>query len=1158
MPPTFATNLLFCMKNIITFLLSCLSLTAVIAQADGETRIEVLSQSPTETVLQLTLTGIGKHAVTTPRGEAFVVTMPKGTSLLQAGAPDVPKFAASLMIPATGSMAVEIGASGFQDFPNIEIAPSKGDLKRTVDPSKVPFEYGTTYERDAFFPTTLAALQQPFVMRDARGQAIWIQPVQYNPVSKVLRVYTQITLRVYHVGGQGVNELSAPARTKSRAFEQVYRQMFLNYAENSASRSAIEPDKMLVLTKDEFESELEPLVQWKRQMGIHTTVVTMSEVGSPAASNVTNFIQNYYAEHGISYVLLVGGEADINPEMRADGGLYSCDNCFGYMSGDDHFPEIFVGRFHAETIEQLRVMVNRNVEYEKNPLVDEASNWCGTAMASASNEGQGIGDDNQADYEHANEIKTNHLADGFEKVWEFYDGNHASTSPTPGDETADQEGNPVNTQLVDAMNTRGVSLYNYTGHGWEQGLVSGNFNTDAVSNLRNHGRYPICIAVACCSGNFTNNGGGDCLGEAFQRAGNLSTGEAWGGIAGFFSSDYQSWAPPMEGQDGMNEMLVNADGVTLTPSIGTLLAFGNARMITAYGSGGELMADFWNSFSEPSTVPRTRLPQAMIATHPLGVFIGASSLTVNCDVEGALVSLYWQGQTLAVAVVENGVAVLNFPALDNVGALTVTASQFNYLPYQGVIQVTPSEGAFVVNQSVMLNDAAGNSNLKADFGEAITFDVTLSNVGLEIANATSATLSATDPNVVITDGEESFGDIEASAVAEKTAAFAFTVSDDVADGHVVNFTLHIEFNDGQAYEVVVPVKVQAPKMTVGALSINDVAGGDGDLRLESGETATITVVTANDGHSLSPAALGALTTDSPWLTLLSGTDNLGTVAPDGSTSATFSVTVSPDAPQVVLANFYYLVTAGNYDAEKNFGPYTVNAILETFETHNFNSFDWEMGGNKPWIITSPQAYTGVTSARSGNITHNQTSVMNLTLDVTQAGTVSFARRVSSESEYDFLRFYIDNEELAAWSGEAAWSEVAFPITTGLHTLTWTYSKDEIVSEGQDRAWVDDVSLPPYQVSVPTTTPNAAILAANLSPNPAADQATLTFSVPTAQKVSVEMFDCLGRAVRTAQTPEWFQAGRYALPIRLEGLQVGVYLVQIRTESGAQVLKMVKN
>jgi len=1035
------------MKNFITFILYCLSVTAVVAQAKSESRTVVLAKSGTETTLLFTLSDVDRLAVNTPQGPAYVISMDNGTPMLKAGTPDVPKFATALTIPGTGNMAVEIVESEYQDFPDVLVAPSKGNLKRTVDPGTVPFEYGSQYEHNAFFPGRLADLQAPFVLRDVRGQALWIYPVQYNPVTKVLRVYTSLQVRVYHTGGSGVNELSSSkSHGRSRAFEQLYQKTFLNYEAGLQDRSGVEPEHLLVIAKDEYLTELEPLITWKRQMGFHTTVVPVSEIGSESSA-IYNAVQQHYNDEGTSYVLLVGDENDIHPEMRADGSLYSCDNCFGYMDGTDHFPEIFVGRFNAATLEQVKVMVNRNLEYEKNPVLDPNLNWFATAMASTSNQGQGIGDDNQADYEQGNEWKSKHLADGYEKVWEFYDGDQGAISPTPGDVSADQPGDPQNTQLVNLMNTRGVSLYNYCGHGYEQGLVSGNFNTDAVATLRNHGRYPIVVAVACCAGNFTNNDGGDCLGEALQRAGNPTTGEAWGGVAGFFSSDFQSWAPPMEGQDGMNEFLIEADGVNLNPSIGSMLAVGNAKMIAAYAADGELMADFWNAFADPTTVPRTRTPLNMIATHQPGTFIGTTNLTVNSPVEGALVSLYWQGQTLAVATVTGGVASLNFPPLNNVGLITVTATQFNYLPYQGQVVVTPAAGAFVVNQSVLLNDAlTGNNNQQADFGETVTFNVTLANVGLELATAATATLSTADANVIITDDSEAFGDIAQDENVAKTAAFAFQVNNDIADGHVVNFNLHITYGSGQTFDAAIPVKLMAPVLKTTPHTLTDMNGGNGNGRLESGETAVIHISNLNIGHSQSLSAIGTLTSDSPWLTI-GDSLLLGKIdAVTGTVDASFSVQVSPDAPQAVLANFHYTVNAGTYTATQDFS-HTINTILENFESGGFASYPWQQSGNKFWVITSTVAYTGTSSSRSGTIFNNQRSDMNLTLDLISDGTVGFARRVSSEADYDYLHFLIDGVEVEKWSGNVAWGEVSYPVSAGVHKFTWSYEKDEIGAQG---------------------------------------------------------------------------------------------------------------
>lgn len=104
----------------------------------------------------------------------------------------------------------------------------------------------------------------------------------------------------------------------------------------------------------------------------------------------------------------------------------------------------------------------------------------------------------------------------------------------------------------------------------------------------------------------------------------------------------------------------------------------------------------------------------------------------------------------------------------------------------------------------------------------------------------------------------------------------------------------------------------------------------------------------------------------------------------------------------------------------------VNLIVETFETNNFSSFPWQMSGNKPWQMTSTNPYSGFYCLRSGAITHSQKSVMDLHLLVSGAGVVSFARRVSSEPDFDRLRFLIDDVEMGAWSGNVPWGEVLFP------------------------------------------------------------------------------------------------------------------------------------
>ena len=116
------------------------------------------------------------------------------------------------------------------------------------------------------------------------------------------------------------------------------------------------------------------------------------------------------------------------------------------------------------------------------------------------------------------------------------------------------------------------------------------------------------------------------------------------------------------------------------------------------------------------------------------------------------------------------------------------------------------------------------------------------------------------------------------------------------------------------------------------------------------------------------------------------------------------------------------------------------------------------GSNASWVVTNDAAYAGSLSLKSGIIGDNQKSEISYTASFS-AGNVSFARKVSSESTFDFLEFYIDGVLQNRWSGELDWAVVSFPISAGTHTLLWRYVKDAFVSSGGDAAWIDAVSLP---------------------------------------------------------------------------------------------------
>ncbi|MGB9636571.1 MAG: hypothetical protein ACPL1Y_04925, partial [Thermoplasmata archaeon] len=116
---------------------------------------------------------------------------------------------------------------------------------------------------------------------------------------------------------------------------------------------------------------------------------------------------------------------------------------------------------------------------------------------------------------------------------------------------------------------------------------------------------------------------------------------------------------------------------------------------------------------------------------------------------------------------------------------------------------------------------------------------------------------------------------------------------------------------------------------------------------------------------------------------------------------------------------------------------------------------WTSSGNAQWVVTTTGAYYGGSCAKSGTITHNQQSKLSVT--VSGPGTLKFYWNVSSELNYDFLKFYIDGVEQARISGtNKVWEQKTYTIASGTHTLTWNYTKDYSVNKGSDCGWLDKV------------------------------------------------------------------------------------------------------
>ena len=852
-------------------------------------KITLVNSTIDQSTVTFKLGGFYLNQVETPRGLAFIPMVEEGTPILEEGAPDLPKFTSTLIIPDLAGMIARVVTSGFTDFPNIEIAPSKGNLLRTVDPATVPFTYGSAYMTDRFYPENLVSTRDPFILRDLRGQTILVSPFQYNPVTKVLRVYHEVTVELVKVNENGSNQLvrkDSEIRIEEE-WAHIYSSEFQNF-DAIAYTPLEEYGKLLIISYGAFMNAMQPYVDWKTSIGFPVEMVDVATIGA-TASSIKDFISNYYNTNGLSFVVLVGDAAQI--PTNTGGGLGGpSDNAFGYISGSDHYQEILVGRFSAESEAQVETQVTRTINYEMDPqsLTDD---WYTSVIGIASS--QGPGDDGEYDYQHVRNMQTDCLGYSYTWNYELFDGSQGGN---------DASGNPTPSQVAANVND-GASLILYCGHGSNTSWSTSGFNNNNVNNLTNQNKLPFIWSVACVNGNFQNI---TCFAEAWLRA--TDNGEPTGAIAFLGSTINQSWNPPMEGQDEMVDLLVETYSSNIKRTFAGLSINGCFKMNDTYGSGGDEMTDTWTVFGDPTIFVRTDNPETMSVTHDPMLFVGSTSLTVSCNVEGARASASMNGELLATGLVSSGSVILTFPALANPSdTVRLVVTSYNYIPYIADIQIITPNGPYIQYMSNTVNDQAWNNDQLVDYGEDIYLGVALKNLGVDATSDLVVDVTTTNPYINQMDDTEDYGIVLPGEVKEIPDGYYFHVSSNISDG--TNIEFEMTGVDGTAsWTSNFSIMAHAPNLTLLNYQVQD-PGGNNNGRLDPGETVDLNLTLINYGSSEAYSVTGNLISISPYVTVVSNSKTFGDLAAGESNSQLFGLTVDPAAPEGQMAPFLLEISA---------------------------------------------------------------------------------------------------------------------------------------------------------------------------------------------------------------------------------------------------------
>ncbi len=593
------------------------------------------------------------------KGNSYVdFSLTSSNTLSIKGAPALPYFAKSVILPQTGNSKLTVEYDDIIEYKNINVLPSLGLQKRKT--KDVNYEFGETYLKNEFYPGTLAKNSKPFILRELRGQTILLYPYQYNPITKTLRFYKNLRVTLKFDNQNGVNEIHS--QVNSHLGEIYFSDQFINSNKHKNKYLAkTEVGEMLVICPESYKQNLQPFVDWKNQKGIKTSVQTVESIGNNSTL-IKAFINDFYKQNpSLLYLLLVGDAEDLTPYTYGNfsSDEYWSDSYYGQLTGNDYYSELFVGRFSGTPIE-VKTMVERTLEYEKNPAAGE---WMTRALGIASSQGAGIGDNGEADWQHERLIRSTLMETDYSYVYELYDGNQG---------ILDSPNNPTNTEIINVLNS-GIGLFNYTGHGDTDYFVTGNFYSSDVLSATNFGSYPFIISVACNNGKFVNN---KCIAETWLSAKNQN--KITGAIAMCGSSILMDWAPPMKTQDEIVRLLSSSETSIRKSTLGGIFNNGQFSMLEKYGTDGEGVIQTWVFFGDPSTLFRNQLTKPISCSIDLCSDCSTKSITITSSIEGVQIGISKNSQWVETGEIKNNTYTYTFPISEKNENYTFTLTKQNY------------------------------------------------------------------------------------------------------------------------------------------------------------------------------------------------------------------------------------------------------------------------------------------------------------------------------------------------------------------------------------------------------------------------------------------------------------------------------------------------
>ncbi len=1206
----------------------------------GETGISLQSQGAQGVELRFEMAAFGMEPVSIDGQEYRKVTLPGVFLPNDAGAPDLPGISRFVAIPQGAEAVLEIVSARTQTFQDVLVSPAPV-IPRENDDSPLIYEKNLAiYERNASYPSRPALVSEPTQLRGVDAVLVGVTPFQYNPVTRELVVYTEMVVRVDFVGGNGQ---FGENRLRSRYWEPVLAAHLMNYESLPAIDFNAAPDRDRYGWEYVIISPTDPgivqwantLKDWRKLQGISTEVFTTDETGTTAAS-IENFLNNAYNtwETPPAAFLLLGdypnsGDGrDIGITSPTWSGYCVSDNIYADVNGDD-LPEMAHGRITGRDAAEMGHMITKMLDYEQNPYTDEgfydhpviAGGWqterwfifCTEIIWGHQN--IVLGKDPVREYAIYSGTPGSSWSSNQNTpiVLEYFGPNGLGYIPATPQHLTDWGGNA--TRLNNDLNA-GAYMLLHRDHGSVTGWGEPDYDIYDLNGLTNE-MYPFVFTINCLTGQY--DGSQECFTERFHRMNYGALGLiAASDVSYSFVNDTFIWGM----FDGLWPDFMPDYGPYPVDHEFRYPAFGMASGKHFLQSSSwpynpqnkDETHHLFHHHGDTFLTMYTEVPQTLTVIHDGVCFVGVDFFTMQADA-GALIALTVNGEIIGVATATGMPQDVPIIPQPDPADLRITVTKPDYFRHDETIQIIPPAGPYVsVGQKVvdddLTGDSAGNGDGDCDAGETIELVLYLKNVGTETATNVRATLTCEDEFVTLTDDYEEYGDILPGAEVPCAEDYDFAIAPECPDGHVLQFMVTVESDNRMTWEKYFALPVEAPVVELNDWVISDALGGNGNMRIEPGETIQLAPTLINTGSEDCTNLEIALSISSGYVTITQGMATLALLEAGGTGAPApqFEFTVAPNCPDPDML-LSQLVVNGDWGqhAELDFGM-PVGGFWDNMEegTHTWDSYIVTTGFNNEWHMSEERAYSPthaykygsqVAGGDYGNLADGALESEAATLRTTS--WLRFRHWMEAEASGAYAGYCYDGgiveasinggpweqifpvggypykiregstpgplpAETEVYSGNIDWEEAVFEINDYEGTIKFRFRFTSDGADTREGWYVDDVELFGYGVDpsgVEVQELDLRALVQQNSPNPfSAGETGIAFRLSSQAPVSLKVYDTSGRLVRTL-VDGTRTAGLHTVPWdgrNDAGLAVGsgVYFYRFETAGVSETRKMI--